>query len=69
MSTTNRPHAAPGLKSYRCKGRFGFIMIGATDDDDALREARRSWDGARREDLQVWTGSAYEPVSYPAATP
>ena len=39
---TEKPCAAQGLKSYRYKGPFGFIMIGATDDDDALNEAQRS---------------------------
>lgn len=38
----NRPCAAAGLTSFRYKGRYGFIMIGATNTEDALREARRS---------------------------
>lgn len=66
MDTHDRPLAAPGLISYRCKGRFGWIMIGAKDHDDAMREARRSVDrlGAdlpRREDLQIWNGKEYVP--------
>lgn len=40
--THNKPLAAQGLKSYRYKGRFGFIMIGAKDKADALKEAARS---------------------------
>lgn len=58
----NKPLAIHGLTSYRCKGRYGWIMIGATDHDDAMREARRSYDSAQRADLQVWDGAAYVPV-------
>lgn len=56
------PMAAPGLISYRCKNRFGWTMIGARDDADALREARRTWSGSRGEDLQRWNGTQYVPV-------
>lgn len=56
--TTNpledRPLAAAGLTSYRCRGRYGWIMIGATDTADAMREAARSTPEPRREDLEVW---------------
>lgn len=51
----DRPLAAPGLISYRCKGRFGWIMIGAKDHADAMREARRSTPDPKREDLQIWS--------------
>jgi hypothetical protein len=34
-------------------------MIGATDADDAMREALRSSSDARREDLQIWNGREY----------
>jgi hypothetical protein len=44
MNVTDKPLAAPGLNSYRYRGRYGFIMIGATDTPDALNEARRSTD-------------------------
>ncbi|CAG9228576.1 hypothetical protein [Burkholderia vietnamiensis] len=57
-----RPLAAAGLTSYRCKGRYGWIMIGARDDGDAMREARRSCSDAKLEDLEVWNGSGYAPV-------
>jgi hypothetical protein len=56
----DRPLAAPGLISYRARGRYGWIMIGAKDDADAWREARRSTDIPH--DLQVWNGSQYVPV-------
>ncbi|RQT26017.1 hypothetical protein DF037_20215 [Burkholderia contaminans] len=59
-----RPLAAAGLKSYRCKGRFGWIMIGATDVDDAMREARRSCAAAKVADLEEWKGERYVPVSF-----
>lgn len=60
MTAHNRPCAAPGLTSYRARGRYGFIMIGATDDADAWREARRSSDAPR--DLERWDGERYLPI-------
>jgi hypothetical protein len=60
--TANKPLAAHGLKSYRYKGRHGFIMIGAHDDADALNEARRSLDDMRPPRLgllEAWDGSRY----------
>lgn len=60
MSITDKPLAAEGFISYRYKGRYGWIMIGASDDDHALTEARRSTDYAvDKENLQVWNGSEY----------
>ena len=59
---TDRPLAAPGLISYRCKNRFGWTMIGARDDVDALKEARRTWSGSRIEDLERWDGKQYVKV-------
>lgn len=56
----DRPMAAPGLTSYRYRGRYGWVMIGAKDNADALREAARSIDGepdpAR---LEVWREGRY----------
>lgn len=40
--TTDRPLAAPGLTSYRYAGPSGWVMIGARDEADAMREAERS---------------------------
>ncbi len=37
-------------------------MIGARDHDDAYREALRSCETARREDLEVWDGIKYIPA-------
>lgn len=62
LNVTNRPLAASGFQSYRCKGAFGWIMIGATDDDDAMVQARRSSAHAKREDLQKWVNGGYVPV-------
>ena len=56
----DKPCAAHGLTSYRYKGRYGWIMIGARDDADALREAARSSsDAINRANLQVWNGTEY----------
>lgn len=56
----NLPLASPNLTSYRAMGRYGWIMIGAKDDDDAMREARRSTNTIRS--LERWDGGAYVPV-------
>jgi hypothetical protein len=57
----NRPCAAQGLISYRYQnGRYGWIMIGAVDDDDAANEAKRSTGSPiDRAKLQRWNGSEY----------
>lgn len=60
---TERPLAVKGLVSYRCRNRFGWTMIGAKDDADALASARQSWEGSRMEDLEVWNGTGYVPVT------
>lgn len=64
-----RPLAAPGLTSYRCRSGYGWIMIGASDDRDALREARRSKAEVLEQDLQVWDGTQYQPVLGRQTTP
>ena len=61
-SQYDRPMAAPGLTSYRIAGRFGWIMIGARDHEDAWREAQRSSPSLNRADLEIWNGTAYEPA-------
>ena len=57
----DRPLAAPGLTSYRLRGPYGWIMIGATDPRAAMREAARSTADPKPEALQVWDGAAYVP--------
>lgn len=58
----NRPLAAPGYISYRYHGIYGYVVIGAKDPEEALREARRSTDSVLRERLEVWDGGKYVPV-------
>lgn len=61
MDTHNKPCAAHGLTSYRYRGRYGWIMIGARNDADALREATRSSSiTIDPSNLQRWNGTAYE---------
>lgn len=54
----NAPLAANGLQSYRYQGRHGYIMIGARDTQDALRQAHRSVSDGRVsvDNLEVWNG-------------
>lgn len=60
---TDKPLADHGLTSYRYRGRYGWIMIGARDDMDAMREASRSTDDAVTADkLEIWNGTNYVPV-------
>lgn len=63
MDFTNYPMAAKGLTSYRCKGGFGWIMIGAHDHADAIRQAHRSSDTVDESTLEVWDGKAYVAVT------
>ena len=59
----DRPMAAPGLLSFRYGGRYGYIMIGAKDTADALREAARSThDPITVDKLQQWDGVQYGPA-------
>jgi hypothetical protein len=60
----NLPLASPGLVSFRYRGAYGWIMIGARDVADALNEASRSINPAKPclERLQVWDGSEYIPI-------
>jgi len=63
---SERPLAAPGLISYRYfNGVWGWVMIGATDNADALRQAARSIDGEPSwSNLWRWNDDAgeYRPV-------
>lgn len=62
-TTAHKPVASKGFISYRYKGPYGYIMIGATDDDDALKEARRSSSKpVTIENLEIWDGKKYVPV-------
>lgn len=55
----DRPLAARGLTSYRLRGRYGYIMIGAHDHEDAMREAARSTPNPDRDALEIWNGARY----------
>lgn len=60
----NKPMAMEGLISYRYQGNYGWIMIGAKDDKDALNEAQRSlsYGKAIIENLQIWDKNKYIPI-------
>jgi hypothetical protein len=61
LNLCDKPMAMQGLISYRYRGRYGWIMIGAKDDNDALREAQRSTsDKVTMDNLQIWKGSQYD---------
>lgn len=63
MNITGKPLATHGLTSYRYRGRYGWIMIGAKDDTDALREASRSTDyPVTLDKLEIWNGFEYVSV-------
>ena len=65
-----RPCASPGLLSYRYRGRYGWIMIGARDDADALNEATRSQGpAAGLSGLQKGNGVRYESIPTPVEIP
>jgi len=60
----DRPLAVDGLTSYRYKGRYGWIMIGAKNEADALREAaRNTTEPIHILNLQVWNGRNYQQAS------
>jgi hypothetical protein len=59
----DKPLATEGLNSYRYKGRYGWIMIGALDTEGALKEAARSAsDYTDMDNLQKWNGTEYVPA-------
>ena len=60
----DKPLASPGLISYRHKSPYGYVMIGATDDNNALSEANRSLENktASFDSLERWNGTCYVPV-------
>jgi len=64
-NTKDRPLAVAGLISYRYPNQYGgYFMIGAKDDQDALREARRSTSNDVVMDrLERWNENKYMPVA------
>lgn len=59
-SVHDKPLAAEGLKSYRLKGPYGHVMIGAKDHGDAMREAARSTAKPDRSKLEMYDHDAGE---------
>ena len=41
---SDNPMVSNGLMTYRYRGRYGFIYIGASTDTEAMTEAQRSTD-------------------------
>ena len=63
MNTENKPCADYGLTSYRYKGQYGWIMIGAKNTDDALTEAARSVRyPVTVVNLEIYTDNGYKPL-------
>jgi hypothetical protein len=59
----DKPMAAEGLISYRYRGRYGWIMIGANTDTEALSQAQLSTDDKVTPDrLERWNGYHYQGV-------
>ena len=55
--------AAKGFSTYRYKGPYGAITIGANSTGEALREAARSLSSGEKPDiglLEFWTGEQWE---------
>ncbi len=65
MRVTERTCAAEGFTSYRYKGAYSFVMIGAVDTADALNEAERSIRPTipTIDKLEVWNGEKYVSIS------
>lgn len=60
----DKPCANRDLVSYRYKGRYGYITIGAENNAHALKEAQRSTtDLCIFERLEKWNGKEYRPVA------
>ncbi|HYQ92528.1 MAG TPA: hypothetical protein VES89_10770 [Candidatus Competibacteraceae bacterium] len=69
LPITSRPLAARGLKSYRYRLPHGFVMVGALNELDALKQAARSIDHSPQiGNLQHWNGLAYVPCEQPSLT-
>lgn len=60
----DKPCAAAGFTSYRYKGQYGWIMIGANSTKDALNEASRSIQhhAVSVDHLEIYANGRYQPV-------
>lgn len=65
LENHNKPLAAKGLKSYRYRLDFGWVMIGAINDSEALGQAYLSISprAVSIDRLEVWEDGRYVPVS------
>jgi hypothetical protein len=65
----DKPCAAEGLLSYRYRGNFDWIMIGASSDESALRHAQTSLSSgvAHISRLEKWNGERYVPCEEPGS--
>tara|TARA_R110002012_G_scaffold262505_1_gene444809 strand:+ start:6077 stop:13843 length:7767 start_codon:yes stop_codon:yes gene_type:complete len=69
-AVTDKPMAAEGFDSYRYKGRYGWVMIGAKSEQEALSEAGRTVTGdVSPENLQKWDGVKYTPIKQAESKP
>lgn len=60
---SDHPMASNGLITYRYRGRYGFIYIGASTDTEALSEAQRSTDDKVTPDrLERYNGQRFVEV-------
>ena len=57
------PCAAEGLISYRSKSPFGWVMIGALNVEDAIKQAKRSTSFTSIDTLERWNGAHYVKVT------
>lgn len=59
------PCASAPWHSYRYRGNYGWVMIGALSHAEALSEAARSvrWHTPTLDRLEVWNVTAYEPAN------
>lgn len=57
---SERPCALPGRDSYRAKGPFGWVMMGARNASQARRMASSA--GADPSTLELWEGDHYAPA-------
>lgn len=68
LQVTSRPLACVGFQSYRYRHGHSFVMIGALNDTDALRQAHLSIACTpQSEHLERWNGSSYGPCLQPQA--
>ena len=58
-SLYDKPLASNPFDSYRYRGRYGYIAIGALSILEAISEAKRSTDNVDIRNLEKWNGSEW----------